>query len=143
MLPTLVILTRHMLRKGGGLVRPYSSFAKYALESSKGTESLPLPLVAPIGQRFLMSIPLITIIGVQVTCTQLHSIGVTWTFTFCSHVGTTWLPNLRYPLAQVAKTLWSPNCSRLTVVLALFNMLMPFLCISTPCWRYFGSDRGQ
>ncbi|CAN0455113.1 unnamed protein product [Ectocarpus sp. 12 AP-2014] len=50
---------------GGGLLKQYTSFAKYALESSNSSEPLPLPLVAPIGERSLLSIPLITIIGVQ------------------------------------------------------------------------------
>lgn len=58
----------HVILKGGGLLKPYTSFAEYALESSKSTEPFPLPLVTPLGQRSLMSIPLITIIGVQVTC---------------------------------------------------------------------------
>lgn len=56
----------HAVLKGGGLMKPYTSFAEYALESSKSTEPLPLPLVTPLGQMSLMSIPLITIIGVQV-----------------------------------------------------------------------------
>lgn len=57
----------HVVLKGGGLLKPYTSFAEYALETSKSSEPLPLPLVTPLGQRSLMSIPLITIIGVQVT----------------------------------------------------------------------------
>lgn len=42
------------------MLKLYPSFAKYALESSNTTEDLPLPLVAPIGEKLLMSIPLIT-----------------------------------------------------------------------------------
>ncbi|CAM9754238.1 unnamed protein product [Scytosiphon promiscuus] len=54
-----------MVRRGGGMLKLYTSFAKYALESSNTTDNLPLPLATPIGEKFLMSIPLITIIGVQ------------------------------------------------------------------------------
>eukprot|EP00904_Undaria_pinnatifida_P000340 jgi/Undpi1/10306/HiC_scaffold_28.g12757.m1 len=50
---------------GEGLLKQYSSFAKYALEGSKSTSSLPVPLVKPIGQKSAVSIPIITIIGVQ------------------------------------------------------------------------------
>lgn len=57
----------HVVLKGGGMLKWYTSFAEYALESSKSTEPTPLPLVTPLGQRSLMSIPFITIIGVQVT----------------------------------------------------------------------------
>eukprot|EP00904_Undaria_pinnatifida_P002702 jgi/Undpi1/12432/HiC_scaffold_5.g02103.m1 len=50
---------------GGDLGRLYSNFGEYALESSKSLSSLPVPIVKSVGQRSALSIPIITIIGVQ------------------------------------------------------------------------------
>ncbi|CAM9125949.1 unnamed protein product [Ascophyllum nodosum] len=69
-----------MLQQDKGLLKTYPSFAMYALKSSRSADPLPLPLVTiPIGHvghighigrighksPLLLSIPLITIIGVQ------------------------------------------------------------------------------
>ena len=48
-------------------MKRYSSFAEYVLERPKGGASLPVPLVKRAGQNFSLSIPIVTIIGVQVS----------------------------------------------------------------------------
>lgn len=49
-------------------MKHYSNFTEYVLESSsrEGLSSLPVPVVQPVGQESALSIPVITIIGVQV-----------------------------------------------------------------------------
>ena len=49
-------------------MKHYRSFAEYALESSesKGLSSLPVPVVKFVGRESALSLPVITIIGVQV-----------------------------------------------------------------------------
>lgn len=52
---------------GESFVRHYKSFAAYAAEMLNSTEPLPVPVVTPNdGRRAPMSLPLGTIIGVQV-----------------------------------------------------------------------------
>lgn len=50
-------------------MRRFSSFAKYEMERRQTNQSLPLPLVVPVGTKTLLSIPILTIIGVQVGVT--------------------------------------------------------------------------
>lgn len=77
------------------MLKLYTSFAKYALVSSNTTDDLPLPLATPIGEKFLMSIPLVTIIGVQVRQPPIKELlvlvlVVIWPFQTpqgCRHLG--------------------------------------------------------
>ena len=47
-------------------MKQYSSFAEYARESSQNLASLAVPVVGAVEKRFAVSIPIITIIGIQV-----------------------------------------------------------------------------
>lgn len=61
------------------MVKLYPSFEQYALESSKSLESLPVPVVKLAGETSALSIPIITIIGVeastQVAAKALRPLG--------------------------------------------------------------------
>ncbi|CAM9691966.1 unnamed protein product, partial [Sphacelaria rigidula] len=50
---------------GASLTKRYPSFAEYVVESRGTDEPLPVPVVTPQGQNYSLSLPLLTIIGVQ------------------------------------------------------------------------------